>query len=162
MDLKSALIQRLDEARHNLETVIPRVDKNKQIYPNWTLKQMLDHIAGWDDAIVTSLRAHVDGQVPGTPADRGIDYYNEQTVESRESLDFDRTYREFLASRRLLKQAIQEAPEEKLAMPFVVPWGPTGTISEVIEIFAGHEEEHTADILRWLENPSQPITDSKA
>lgn len=162
MDLKSALIQRLDEARHNLESVLLRVDKNKQIYPNWTLKQMLDHIAGWDDAVIASLRAHVDGQVPGTPAERGVDYYNEQTVDSRESLDYDHTYREWQASRLLLKQMIRTAPDEKLAQPFVVPWGSTGTISEVIEIFAGHEEEHTADILRWLENPDQPITDSKA
>ncbi|MRR31145.1 hypothetical protein EG834_12665 [bacterium] len=91
-----------------------------------------------------------------------MDYYNEQTVESRESLDYDHSYREWQASRLLLKQLIFTAPEDKLAQPFVVPWGPTGTISQVIEIFADHEEKHTADILRWLENPDQPITDSKA
>jgi hypothetical protein len=162
MDLKPALIERLDETRAKLEAVIPRVDTTKEIYPNWTLKQMLDHIAGWDDAVIESLRAHMDGKVPGTPAERGIDHYNAQTVETRESLDFDHTYHEFLASRLLLKQLIHTAPEEKLAQAFVVPWGPTGTISQIIEIFADHEEEHTADILRWLENPNQPITDSKA
>lgn len=162
MDLKSTLIQRLDEARHSLEMVIPRVDTSKDIYPNWTMKQMLDHIAGWDDAVIASLRAHVEGQAPGTPADRGVDYYNAQTVETRESLDYDHTYREWQASRLLLKQMIRTASDEKLSDPLVAPWGETGTISQIVEIFASHEEEHTTDILRWLENPDQPITDSKA
>ncbi len=159
MDLKTALIQRLDEARTGLESVLPRLDPVKQIYPNWTLKQMLDHIAGWDDAVVASLRAHVDGKSPGTPADRGIDYYNAQTVSTRESLPFDLSRHEFQASRQILKQAIQTMPEEKLTEPLIVPWGGRRTVSEIIEIFAKHEEEHTADILRWLENPDQPMTD---
>ncbi len=161
MDVKTALIQRLDEARAGLESVLPRVDPAKQIYPNWTLKQMLDHIAGWDDAVIASLRAHVDGKVPGTPADRGIDYYNDQTVTTRESLDFTHTLSEFKTSRLLLKQIINAMPDNKLAEPLIVPWGSKGTVSEIIEIFAEHEEIHTADILRWLENPNQPI-DSKA
>jgi hypothetical protein len=104
----------------------------------------------------------VDRQTPGTPAKLGINYYNAQTVSSRESIDFDHTYRAFQASRLLLKEIIRNAPDEKLAQPFVAPWGETGTISQIVEIFAEHEEEHTADILRWLANPDQPITDSKA
>lgn len=162
MDLKTALIQRLDEARAGLESVLPRVGRGALIYPGWTLKQMLDHIAGWDDAVIASLRAHLDGQTPGTPADRGINYYNAQTVSTRESLDFDHTHREFQASREILKQTIRNMPEEKLAEPLILPWGPKGTVSEVIEIFAHHEQEHTADILRWLQDPAHPITDSKA
>lgn len=162
MDLKTALISRLDEARVGLESVLPRVDRNAPIYPSWTLKQMLDHIAGWDDAVIASLRAHLDGQTPGTPAERGINYYNAQTVSTRESLDFDHTYREFQASRAMLKWIIRNMPDDKLAEPLILPWGRKGTVSEVIEIFAHHEQEHTADILRWLQDPAQPITDSKA
>lgn len=159
MDLKTALIQRLDEARAGLESVLPRVDPAKQIYPNWTLKQMLDHIAGWDDAVIASLQAHVHGRSAGTPADRGIDYYNAQTVSTRESISFDHSLHEFQASRQVLKQTIQAMPEEKLTEPLIVPWGGRGTVSEIIEIFSGHEEEHTADVLRWLENPDKSIID---
>ena len=157
MDLKAALVHRLDEARAGLESVLPRVDPAKQIYPNWTLKQMLDHIAGWDDAVIASLNAHMDGKSAGTPADRGIDYYNAQTVSTRESISFDQTLHEFQTSRQLLKQAIQTMSEEKLTEPLIVPWGGRGTVSEIIEIFSGHEEEHTADLLRWLENPDKPM-----
>jgi hypothetical protein len=162
MDLKIAIIQRLDEARYNLETVVSHVDISKEIYPDWTMKQMLDHIAGWDDAVIASLRSHLDGETPGTPAERGVDYYNAQTVETRESLDYDHTFREWQASRLLLKQLIRTTPDEKLAEPLIAPWGEKGTISQIVEIFANHEEEHTADILRWLRDPNQPITDSKA
>jgi hypothetical protein len=158
MDLKTALIHRLDEARAGLESVLPRVDPAKQIYPNWTLKQMLDHIAGWDDAVIASLNSHVGGRRADTPADRGINIYNAQTVSTRESISFDQSLHEFQASRQILKKAIQAMPEEKLTEPLVTPWGDRGTVSEIVEIFAGHEDEHTADILRWLENPDKPIT----
>ena len=161
MDLRAALIQRLDEARAGLESVLPRVDPARQIYPNWTLKQMLDHIAGWDDAVVASLHAHMNGSVSATPADRGIDFYNAETVTTREIIDFGQTVREFHASRHLLKQAILSMSDEKIAQPLTVPWGSTGTVSEIIEVFADHEEIHTSDILRWLQNPEQIIIDRK-
>jgi hypothetical protein len=157
MNLRTALIERLDEARAGLESVLPRLDPARQIYPNWTLKQMLDHIAGWDDAVAASLRAHMDGQTPSTPADKGIDDFNARTVSACESLAIEHSWREFQASRLLLKEIIQTMTDEKIAQPLVVPWGPTGTVSEIIEIFAEHEEIHTADILRWLENPDQTV-----
>lgn len=153
MDLKTSLIQRLDRARAGLESVIPLLDPAKEIYPNWTLKQMLDHIAGWDDAVIASLHAHIDGHTPGTPADRGIDFYNAQTVSTHESLDFEHTTHEFQGSRLLLKQIIRTMTDEKLTESLVVPWGHKGTVSEIIEIFAEHEETHTADIMRRLEKP---------
>jgi hypothetical protein len=162
VDLRAALIQRLDEARSGLESLFPRVDTARQIYPNWTLKQMLDHIAGWDDAVIASLHSHMNGSVSATPADRGIDFYNAETVTTREGIDFGHTLQEFHASRHLLKQAILSMSDEKLVQPLTVPWGSTGTVSEVIEVFADHEEIHTADILRWLQNPEQIIMESKA
>ncbi len=123
---------------------------------------MLDHLTGWDEALTASLRAHLEGQTAATPAEQGIDYYNAHTVSTRESLDYELTYREFQASREILKQTLCRLPDEKLAEPLIFPWGRKGTVSEVIEIFAHHEQEHTADILRWLQDPSKPLSDSEA
>jgi len=160
MDLNTALLYRLDEARAGLESVLPRVDRAALVYPGWTLKQILDHITGWDEAIIASLRAHRDGQTLPTLAEIGIDAYNAQSISRREHLDFEHTYQEFQSTRLVLKEILVEMPAEKLAQPLFLPWGTTGTISEVVEIFAHHEQEHTADILLWLENPSQPLTDN--
>jgi hypothetical protein len=157
MELKTTLIQRLNQARTSLESALLLVDPTKEIYPKWTLKQLLDHIAGWDDAVITSLRAHNAGKVPGTPADRGIDFYNAQTVSTHESLDLEHTTREFKASRALLKDVLLSMTDEKLTEPLIVPWGSTGTVSEIIEIFAEHEESHAADILQWIKEMDHPI-----
>jgi hypothetical protein len=158
MDLNTALLYRLEEARAGLESVLPRVDRAALVYPGWTLKQILDHITGWDEAMITCLRAHHHGQTPPTPAAIGIDAYNAQSIARREHLDFEHTYQEFHAVRLLLKEILTEIPEEKLAEPFVFPWGANGTVSELIEIFAHHEQEHTADLLLWLEDPTQPLS----
>ncbi|MFH2103829.1 MAG: maleylpyruvate isomerase N-terminal domain-containing protein [Chloroflexota bacterium] len=121
MTTKDAYIQHLDEARGGLEALLPRVDIHKQIYPGWTLKQLLDHIAGWDDAVIASLRAHMDGLTPGTPAARGINYYNAETVSTRESLDYEHSLHEWHASRKLLKETIRSLAEEKLTQPLTLP-----------------------------------------
>ncbi len=162
MDHKNNLLNRLDEARTQLELLISKVDRSKEIYPHWTLKHLLAHIAGWDDAVIASLRAHLDGQASATPAERGINYYNAQSVEAREDLDYDQTYREWQASRSTLKDVIDTAPEDKLAGLICTPWGEKATLSQILDIFSEHEREHAADIRRWLENPDRPLTSTKA
>ena len=161
MNLKNNLIPSLDEARSQLEMLIPKVDKAKEIYPRWTIKQLLAHIAGWDDAVIVSLRAHLDGKASATPADRGVDFYNAQSVEARENLDYEQTYREWQASRLTLKSVILTAPEDKFVGLICTPWSEKATLSQIIAIFSEHEREHAADIRRWLENPDRPLANTK-
>jgi hypothetical protein len=143
---RQRLIQQLDQARDRLQTLLANIDTEREIYPGWTIKHVLAHIAGWDDATIASLRAHVKGDQPGTPAVRGIDYYNAQSVATREALSYEQVIREWELARDELKTIIQEMPEDKLAEPLLFPWGQTGTIAQIIAIFASHETEHAEEI----------------
>lgn len=151
MDERERLIQELDQARAMMVRVVNMADPSQEIYASWKLKQVLDHITGWDDAVIASLRAHISGDVPATPAQRGINDYNARTVSERESIDLDHSIREFEVTREQLKQLIRQVPPDKVAQPFVVPWGGRGTLSEVVEIFVEHEEEHAQEIQKILE-----------
>ncbi len=143
---KQKLLAELDAARDRLEAALSRLDDQALIYNPWHVKELLDHIAGWDDAVIASLRSHAVGDVPAVTAPRGIDYYNAQTVSTRETLPLDHTRREFSVTRQLLKQLIQDLPDEKFSQALVLPWGRTGTVSEVVEIFVDHELEHAHDL----------------
>ncbi len=146
MEEKTRLIQRLDAARAKMRAELADIDQQMEIYPGWTIKHILAHIAGWDDATIASLRAHAGGDKPGTPATEGIDAYNDASVATREALSYDRIAREWELARDQLKAAINEMPPKKLAEPLLFPWGETGTVAQIVGIFASHEDEHAEEI----------------
>jgi uncharacterized damage-inducible protein DinB len=143
---RARLIERLDEAREKMRAVLVDIDTRMEIYPSWTIKHVLAHITGWDDATIASLRAHAGGDEPGTPASRGIDVYNAESVETRDALDYEHIIQEWELAREQLKDAINEMPPEKLVEPLLFPWGQTGTVAQIVAIFANHEEEHAGDV----------------
>jgi len=143
---KEALIAELDCARERLNLILDRVTPQVEIYPSWKLKQVLDHVAGWDDAVIAAILSHSRGDVPAVTAPRGIDYYNAETVTTRESLPLEHSRREYDVTREQLKQAIRDMPSDKFTQPFVSPWGKAGTMAWLVKIFVEHELEHAREI----------------
>jgi hypothetical protein len=156
---RKALLKKLDDARQKVANLLSEAEKysESEIYPGWTLKEMLAHMTGWDDAVITSLRAHLAGNEPGTPADRGIDEYNESTVTTREPLDYDHICKEWQKTREILITIIQDMPEEKFQEALILPWGEKGTVKYLVDIFVHHEHTHARDIAEWLKDPTQPL-----
>ncbi len=146
MEEKKQLIGQLDQARAHMLAVLDEIDTQTEIYPEWTIKQVLAHIIGWDDVTTAALHAHAHGQEPSTPAARGIDHYNAHSVATRQALSYEHIFKEFQLAREELKAAIRDMPDEKLAQPMLFPWGPTGTVAQIVAIFAHHEEEHAQEI----------------
>jgi hypothetical protein len=146
LEEKEKLLAELDASRKRLNALIERIDLGWQIYGRWKLKEIVDHIAGWDDAVIASLASHGQGDVPRVTAPYGIDRYNAETVVTRETLPYDRSIREFHRTREILRQIIMDLPDEKFAQPLVLPWGLTGTVSDVVEVFVHHEHEHAEDL----------------
>jgi hypothetical protein len=151
------LLERLAHARAELVDLIPQAPTDRDIYPNWTIKEYLDHLAGWDDAVVEALHAHAKGEpIPQTAA-RGINAYNAQTVSTRETIDLEHTRREFFASREAVIKAMNDLPDAKFDQPLVFPWGERGTVAYFIEIFVDHDEHDAAHLAQWFKNPDQVI-----
>jgi len=145
-DPRPELISQLQHARAEMLSHLNEVDQNRHIYPLWTIREILAHITGWDDAVIASLNAHIAGREPGTPASRGIDAYNVSTVSTREGLDYDHIYREYIHTRATLIDLVNNMPLEKAAQRFVVPWGGEGDLAGLLKIFIDHEIEHAEDV----------------
>ena len=151
------LLHRMDETRKIIEDLLPKIDPAKQIYPGWTIKDMLAHMTGWDDATIDSLRAHVVMRPPSTPAIQSLDIYNDSTVTSRKDLNYEQVLREWRLTRQVLRTVIEQMPEDKFLEPLIVPWGRKETVAFLVEMFRDHEEEHLKDINEWIKNPDQPL-----
>jgi uncharacterized damage-inducible protein DinB len=157
LNSRETLIQQLETARRQLTALVDQAPVDKQIYPNWTIKEYIDHISGWDDAIVEALEAHAKNEPVPQSAARGIDVYNAQTVSTRETLDLAHSRREFIAGHARVIKSLQDLPAEKFDQRLVFPWGGSGTVEDLIEIFVEHDQEHSGHLSAWLKNPNEVI-----
>ena len=151
MSDRNTYIERLETARTEMRKIVKVAQGNPTIYQPWRMKEVLDHITGWDDAVIASIKSLLAGEVPATPAARGIDFYNKETVSSREAIPYEMRQREWEASRAELLDLIHEMTEEQLHAHFVMPWGTQGTIETLVEIFTEHEETHAKEIRDIIE-----------
>ena len=151
MSDRDTYIKRYETARAELREILKLAQGNPTIYQPWRMKEVLDHITGWDDAVIASIKSFLAGDVPATPAARGINTYNAETVTSRESIPYEVTQKEWEASRTELLNLLGKMTDEQLHTPFVFPWGGQGTIENLVEIFTDHEETHAKEIREILE-----------
>ena len=152
MKIRDQLIQELDEARQKMREVAKLAGENTQIYGPWKMKEVLAHITGWDDATIAALHAHAQDDSPSTPADRGIDYYNAETVSTREELPYAHIVREWENTREQLRTVLLEMPDEKFDEPLVIPWGGLALVAQLVRVMSHHEMEHAEEIRALLSN----------
>ncbi len=151
MSNKEIYMQRYEAARQEMREILKLAKGNPSIYQPWRMKEVLDHITGWDDAVIASIKSFLAGEVPATPASRGIDAYNADTVSSREAIPYEVTQREWETSRAELLDLMSKMTDEQMHTPFVLPWGDHGTIEDLVEIFTEHEETHAKEIREIIE-----------
>lgn len=151
MNLRETLIQRYETSRTKMIEHLDEIDKNRKIYPLWTVREIIAHLSGWDDAAIAFIRSLVAEKEPATPAARGIDVYNSETVATREGLSYDHIYREYIETRKVLLELIRTMPEDKVTQIFTLPWGGEGTLVDMVDIFEPHEEEHAEDVRKIIE-----------
>ena len=148
---KKELIKRLNEARALLEATVAGIDPECEIYPGWTIKHLMAHLAGWDDAVIAALRAHLGGEEPGTPAAEGIDVYNSRSVATRTPLQLEQIVREAHLSRQALLEMLDGMETEAYRSQLIFPWGFRGSVEQLVRVFVVHEEEHAEEIQRLIE-----------
>lgn len=152
MSKRDELIAAYENSRAKMIAHLDEIDKNRKIYPLWTIREILAHLSGWDDATITYIRAVLDGKEPGiTSAVQSLDIYNAETVSTREGLDYDHIYREYIETRKVLLDLIRRYPEDWVNKNFTLPWGPQGSLADMVETFAPHEEEHAEDVHKLMQ-----------
>ena len=58
MSKRNEIRQALEQSRSVMMDLLDKVDKNRTIYPTWTIREIIAHIAGWDDTAIA--RYHLD------------------------------------------------------------------------------------------------------
>jgi hypothetical protein len=135
------MIAKMEQARSQLNSALDKMAPQVEIYPTWKLKQLLDHIAGWDELMTSAYQAYAKGEPP-VSIKHGIDQYNAESVSSRKVLSLNQSRQEYDAARQKVIQIMREMPADKLTEQLPAPWGGMCTVASVVKIFVSHELEH--------------------
>ena len=151
MGKQSEILQAYERSRAIMMSQLDEIDRNRKIYPLWTIREIIAHLSGWDDAAIGFLNALLKGELPPTPAMRGTTVYNDETVSTREGLNYDQILREYISTRSNLLSLIRSASDDILTKKSTLPWGEEGSFVDLANIFTPHEIEHAEDVKKMIE-----------
>jgi len=140
------LIQRIDTVRNEMKVVVESTNPNLEIFPGWTIKEVLVNITSWEIVIHKAILAFRAGDPPYFLREQDFDLFNKNEVEKRSEWGLEQVIREWEEEREDLKKTILKLKETDLPIEMVLPWGSDRTVYELIEIIEEHEFEHMEDI----------------
>jgi hypothetical protein len=153
MDTKiEQMVAKMERSRAELDAALEKIAPQTEIYPTWKIKQVMDHIAGWDELVYSSLQAYKNGESPAPMVEDGIDRFNAASVTARKEVSIEQSRQEYNTARQRVIQVLRELPIEMLTQKYPAPWGGKCTISSIVRIFVSHEQEHAQQIEDVLNN----------
>ena len=154
---KLQLLNKLQEENKQWEGLLAQIGEARMEQPGvageWTIKDIVAHLAGWRRRTVVRLQAAQRGQMnPPLPWPAHLQTDDEINAWIYEA-NRDRPLREVLNdSRQIFQQlvaALEALPEAELMDPHHFPWM-YGRLLTAEELFAHFHEEHEPDMRAWL------------
>lgn len=155
MGKREEILKTIENSHTMMMAQLNEVDKHRKIYPLWTIREIIAHLSGWDDAAIGFVDALLKGETPPTPAIRGTTVYNDETVSTREGLSYDHIVREYIETRIKLTTLIRRMSEEMVAQKSILPWGDEGSLADIVQVFGPHELEHAMDVKKIIKETAK-------
>jgi hypothetical protein len=116
----------------------------------WTIKDLLGHIAMWEQVALKFIAEYRQGGLPktlGMNDDDAINAYNKREAAIRRDWSLARVRAEFDTAHRDLVAAIESLSDADLAQPLPAPWGKGDNLEKLIAINSyQHNPEHIEQI----------------
>jgi uncharacterized damage-inducible protein DinB len=147
---KAALLAALNAARKELlaaaDLVSPGDRTTRRVCGAWTLKDVVGHIADWEQVGVEGLREMAAGSIPSSQHIADIEFWNQAHAEARRDDPWEVAWTDLQGVRRSLVTILEDMSDEELAVCYSFPWGPQGTTFQWIRVFISHDREHADDL----------------
>lgn len=149
---KAVLVAALDCAREELKAaaaLVPdRFCDTEPVCGEWTLKDLLGHLADWERFGVDGVRLIAGGQAPEVEEVTDIDGWNAQHVEARREQPCSHVRVDVDATRETLLMELDGLGEREMTRVYPFPWGVRGTAYDWLCVFLEHDRGHAEDLRR--------------
>jgi uncharacterized damage-inducible protein DinB len=150
---KEETLARLAESRQALHQAIEGLSEEEmtqaQVEGMWTIKDVLGHIASWEETCLEPLRRYADGGPFEVQVIEDYLTWNDEQAARKRDVPLDAILDQLASIRQGLVAATSRlsARQWKQRVPF--SWGGQGTIAEVLDVFYRHELGHVRSIQQW-------------
>ncbi|HIE37753.1 MAG TPA: DUF664 domain-containing protein [Anaerolineae bacterium] len=147
---KRVLLAALAAAREELLTaaalVPPEERTSRRVCGEWTLKDVLGHVADWEWLGVEGLRHMAAGQPPRVEHVEDVDAWNQAHAEARREQPWDDVWADFHAARQALLTVLEGVDQADMGRLFPAPWAESCTPYAWVFIYIAHDREHAGDL----------------
>ncbi len=147
---KAVLSAALAAAREELlaaVALVPSAERaSRPACGEWTLQDLVGHVADWEWVGVEGLRRMAAGQPPGVERILDINEWNRVHVAARREQGWETVWADLHAARQRLLDVLEGMSQDDLAPTFPFPWGPQGTPHEWLCVYVAHDREHAKDL----------------
>lgn len=144
------LMGALDAAREELLAASDLVPEEKRasyiVCGVWTLKDVLGHLADWEELGADRLRARIEGRVPEADSVADIEAWNRAHVAARRGQPWEQVWDDLHATRESFVAVVSRMEQADLQQPVAFPWGGAGTTYAWVSAFVRHDRDHAAGI----------------
>ena len=154
MDSKETLIADLVAAREELLAAVDLVPTEERstrvVCGEWTIRDLLGHVAGWEGLWVESLRQLAAGRPPEFEQIESIEVKNQAFYHARRDQSWEEPWADLQTAREAMLEVLQGIDEEELGRSFVFLLGIEGTAYRWVRIFLEHDLEHARELKEEL------------
>lgn len=125
-DERRRLMSRLETERNqlirNIETCRIR-DIDRPFIGEWSLKDIVGHVASWEAEVVTALREQAEGRRPTLLRFElaNLDEWNNDHVQRKRDLGFSSVFEQLRGGRVRLLEELATVPDDQLAVEQSIP-----------------------------------------
>ncbi|MEK7439583.1 MAG: ClbS/DfsB family four-helix bundle protein [Chloroflexota bacterium] len=152
---KQQLLTALNEERakflKSIEGLSNEQMTEKGVIDDWSIKDMLAHIATWESEMVTFIAQLQQGKKPRTNlmSDK-VDALNAEFYKNNKNRPLDRILTDFHGVRKQTIKQVELLSEKELTDPKHSPHTKGNALWEIIESDSfGHEAEHRGQVEEW-------------
>lgn len=150
-------VNKLRAARKELLESLHGVPEEDKLRPNavakWTIKDLLAHIASWDEEVLRVIQAFAMQPEPhfsyAISERNDFASWNAEQVELRKDRTLEQVETEFRNARRDLIQVVEGLTDQVLMRPKMTPWSKVRTGFELLNEMVEHDSDHTKEIRSW-------------
>jgi hypothetical protein len=143
---REKILAELEASRERLVAAAEGLSEDQMTKPvvgEWSVKDLLAHVACWEEVLLPDIRRLARGDAPALAAFdiKKVDEWNEKLMSLRRHFSLDQARRELELRRRQLLDAIAELPDSALV---------EGQFARnLLKVCVIHDGEHMQDIRDW-------------
>lgn len=150
---KEEVVARLAESRQVLYQVTQGLSEEEmtqvQVEGVWTIKDIVGHIASWEEVLLEPLRSYADGDPFEAEVIKDYMAWNDEQAARKQDIPLGIVMDQSATTRQELVTVASRLSAEQWEQPVPLPWGGEEAMAQALAGLSQHELAHAHTIQRW-------------